>query len=314
MADTITILVTGAGGFVGRYLMPALRQRWPAARCIGTGLHGDEQCRALDVCDADAVARLVAEVKPQLTIHLAAQASVGKSFSEEQKTWNINLQGSLNLFAALRQHVANSALMFISSSDVYGASFKAGIALSEDALLQPLNPYAASKAAADLAAGQLAASSDLRVVRMRPFNHSGAGQAQGFVLPDFAAQIARIERGEQGHIAVGNLTAQRDFLHVADVADAYVGVAALLLRNDPQLQTGEVLNVASGQPVAISQWLQQMVLQANCTVDVVQDAARIRPSDIALAAGDASRLRQLTGWQPKYDQQRLVAELLDAYR
>lgn len=314
MNADLTILVTGAGGFVGRYLMPALQQRWPDARLVGTSLHGDADHRALDVCNATAVARLVAEVQPKLTIHLAAQASVGASFTHEQRTWDINLQGSLNLFAALRQHAPNSKLIFISSSDVYGGSFKSGQALTESALLQPLNPYAASKAAADLAAGQLAATSDIGVVRMRPFNHSGAGQAEGFVLPDFAAQIARIERGEQAHIAVGNLQAQRDFLHVADVAHAYVMVADVLLNSSESLRTGEVLNIASGQPRPIADWLRQLCDQAHCDIDIVQDPARLRPSDIAVAAGAANQLSALTNWQPEFTHEQLASELLGYFR
>jgi GDP-4-dehydro-6-deoxy-D-mannose reductase len=314
------ILITGASGFVGQYLLPALRQRWPQAQLEATCLASElpeslAECRwhQLNILDAQAVARCVSELKPDLTIHLAAQANVGLSFSQADLTWQVNLQGSLNVFNALATLPA-TALLYVSSSDVYGGSFRLGRPLTEQDVLQPLNPYAASKAAADLAAGTLAATSGVRVARARPFNHSGPGQALGFVLPDFAAQIAQIEAGQLAGLKIGNLQAARDFMHVRDVVAAYVALAAELLTPDSALQSGEAINIASGSATPVQQVLDTLLQQAKVEVVVETDPTRLRASDIPLAAGDATRLRELTGWQPSFELQHIVNDVLQDWR
>ena len=312
------ILVTGAAGFVGGHLLERLRLDWPAARITATSLGGDGGCLALDITDADAVADAVRRDPPDYTVHLAAQASVGDSFAHPQSTWDINLQGSLNLFNALLAHAPRSGVLFISSSDCYGASFRSGKALDENALLQPQNPYAASKAAADLAAGQAAASKTLRVVRARPFNHAGPGQGDAFVLPAFAHQIARIEAGLQTRLQVGNLTACRDFLHVSDVCRAYSAILQAMEREglaaQPQADQGEIINIASGAAVPVQTVLDILLAAAKVPIEVQQDPKRLRPSDIPVAAGNADKLQRLTGWQPHIDVDSLVLAVLDDWR
>ncbi|ASP37514.1 hypothetical protein CHH28_01970 [Bacterioplanes sanyensis] len=314
------ILITGASGFVGQYLLPALRQRWPQAQLEATCLAAElpaanADCRwhQLDILDSHAVMQCISQIKPDLTIHLAAQANVGLSFSHADLTWRVNLQGSLNVFNALASLPA-CGLLYVSSSDVYGGSFRLGQPLNEQIALQPLNPYAASKAAADLAAGTLAATSAVRVVRARPFNHSGPGQALGFVLPDFAAQIAQIEAGKLAGLKIGNLQAARDFMHVRDVVAAYVSLAAELLAPDSQLCSGEAVNIASGSATPVQQVLDTLLQQAKVEVTVETDPSRLRASDIPLAAGDAARLRELTGWQPRFELRHIVSDVLQDWR
>lgn len=310
-----TILVTGATGFVGRFLMPALESAWPGAELVGVGHEaGPWNHEGVDITDPQQVDRLVAQTRPDVTIHLAGQANVGVSFDQPDKTWAINLTGSLNLFNALRQHARDSALINIGSSDCYGASFKAGSPLDESAPLEPQNPYAASKAAADIAACELAATSGIRVIRARPFNHSGPGQEPGFVLPAFAAQVARIEAGEASAMQVGNLEAVRDFTHVSDVAMAYVALTRQLLEGAAEPDSGEAINIASGHGVSIQTLLDLMRDQARCPIPVEQDPARLRASDIPVATGNAGRLKELTGWYPRYSHQALVQELLAYWR
>jgi len=183
--------------------------------------------------------------------------------------------------------------VFISSAEVYGASFLNAASLDERALLQPVNPYAASKAAADLLVRQ-AAADGLAATVMRPFNHTGPGQDEAFVAPSFAGQIARIEAGLQPPVIdVGSLDEERDFLDVADVVQAYR--LAIERRRDPAMSG--VFNVASGQPVRIGDLLDRLLSQAKRKIDVRVDPARLRKAPIPRVVGDASRLRSL-GWRP----------------
>lgn len=280
------ILVTGAGGFVGTHLLHEIARRFPAALV---------QCDRFDVTDAEAVSAAVMAFRPDACVHLAAIASVEKARRDPARTFAVNLGGTLNLAKALLDHAPECRLVYVGSSESYGGSFRAGIALDETAPLEPLNLYAASKAAADLALGALAAESGLRVVRFRPFNHTGPGQSEAYVIPAFAAQIARIEAGEQEPvIRVGNLEPERDFLHVADVVRAY----ALALETFDDLPNGTVFNLASGNPRRIGDILAEMIAQASVPIRVETDPDRLRPVEIMRAAGNADKAKELLGLFP----------------
>ena len=170
-----TILVTGAAGFVGRHLIPALAAAFAETRIIGTGLHGAPDLMPLDVTQPDAVRGLVAAQKPDICFHLAGIAAPGQARADPGRAWTVNLQGSLNLADAILAAAPRCRLVFISSAEAYGASFRAGEPLDETAPLAPINLYAATKAAADLALGARVGEG-LRLLRLRPFNHTGPGQ------------------------------------------------------------------------------------------------------------------------------------------
>lgn len=281
------ILITGAGGFAGGYLVAELRRRFPAAV-----LHTDP----FDVTDPDAVAAAVAAAAPDACVHLAAISSVPAARRDAGRAFAVNLGGTLHLAHALLDHVPECRLIHIGSADCYGASFRTGKPLDEAAPLAPLNVYAASKAAADLALGALAAEAGLRAVRFRPFNHTGPGQSADFAIPAFAAQIARIRDGSQeAVIQVGNLDPERDFLDVRDVVRAY----ALALERFDTLPSGAVFNLASGVPRRIGNILEAMIAASGMAIRVAQDPARLRPVEIPSASGDASAARAALGWQPE---------------
>ena len=184
------ILVTGAGGFVGRHLLPLLAAAFPAADIAGTTLGGAAPgLRPLDVTDPTAVGALLRETRPDCCVHLAAVSAIGAATSDPDLAWRVNLHGSLALGRAILADSPDCRLLFISSGEAYGGSFRSGRPLDETALLAPANTYAATKAAADLAIGALAAEG-LRAVRLRPFNHTGPGQSPSFAVPAFARQIA----------------------------------------------------------------------------------------------------------------------------
>ena len=291
------ILVTGAGGFVGRHLLPALTTAFPDA-----GLH----TAAFEITDAAAVNAAVDAARPDAVVHLAAVTAIPAARLDPGHAWEVNLKGTLNIARAVLRCAPGCVLLFVSSADIYGASFRAGVPLDEGALPAPLNTYAATKAAADLALGAMAAEG-LRVIRVRPFNHTGPGQAPAFVVAAFAEQVARVAAGLQPPVLrVGALESMRDFLDVRDVCAAY---AACLARSDA-LAPGTVLNLASGQPRRVGDILAALMAAAGVKAEIVTDAGRLRPTDIPIAAGDATLARRLLAWVPAIAWTQTIADVL----
>ena len=201
-------------------------------------------------------------------------------------------------------------LLFVSSSEVYGRSFRAGAALDETAAAAPMNAYAATKAAADLALGALVGDG-LRAIRLRPFNHTGPGQSAEFVVPAFARQVARIEAGLQPPVMrVGALDPRRDFLDVRDVCDAYV---ACLERADA-IEPGTILNIASGTPRRIGDVLRDLLDLAGVTATLETGTTLLRPSEIPIAAGDAGVARARLGWNPAIEWEQTLHDVLRDWR
>lgn len=314
MAAPARILVTGASGFVGRHLLPLLRREFPAAVLLAAAhdgsVAGADDSLKLDLAEPAGLAALLRAARPAAVVHLAAQASVAESFRDPQRTWRVNVDGTLALARALLEERPDCPLVFASSAEVYGLSFRRGVPLDEEAALAPANPYAASKAAADLALGEMALRG-LRLVRLRPFNQVGAGQSEAFVLAAFARQIARAEAGLQPPVLrVGALDRWRDFLHVRDVCAAY----AAALRRAPELPAGVALNLASGMPRRVGDVLQDLLRRSPLALRVEVEPARLRPTDVERVAGDAGRARALLGWQPDTDWNATLDEVLADWR
>ena len=312
------ILVTGGTGFVGRHVLPALDAALPGAdEIVATGREAGvapvasrATVRRLDVIDQGEVERLVAEVRPTHTLHLAALASVHQALEAPAAAWRINLCGSINLAEALARHAPGGTLVQVSTAEVYGRSFTAGEPLDEAAPLAPANPYAKAKAAAESAV-QDVAGTQLRVLVLRPFNHTGPGQDERFVVPAFAAQIARIERGlSEPVLRVGNLAAERDFLDARDVARAYVEV----LRRADELPMRLVLNVASGVPRRIEDILGSLKALARRDFTVEPNRTRMRPSEIPRAVGSRAAIEAVLDWRPEIPWQDTLAAVLDDWR
>jgi len=291
------ILITGASGFVGQHLLPALRATFRDAE-----LHTP----ATDVTDEAAAAAMVGAARPDALVHLAAVAAIPAARLDPAHAWRVNLLGTLNVARAVLQHAPGCTLLFASSADIYGASFRAGTPLDEDALPAPLNTYAATKAAADLALGAMTAEG-LRVLRVRSFNHTGPGQTAEFVVPAFAEQVVRVAAGLQPPVLrVGALDARRDFLDVRDVCAAY----ALCLAHADALAPGTVLNVASGQPRRVGDVLTALMDAAGVQAEVITDAGRLRPTDIPIAVGNAALARRLLDWAPKIPWNQTIVDVL----
>jgi GDP-4-dehydro-6-deoxy-D-mannose reductase len=303
------LLLTGGQGFVGRYLTAAMAQRRPDW-VIDAPRPPTPDGVGLDVTNAEAVAAYIKANQPDIVVHLAAVAAVTTSVKAPRLAWDVNLGGTLNLVLAMQEHAPQAHLLYVSSAEVYGASLKSGAPATEQTLLQPMNPYAASKAAADILVRQ-AAANGLSATVMRPFNHTGAGQSESFVAPSFATQIARIEAGLQPPVlSVGSLDEERDFLDVHDVVRAY----AMALDARTSMATGEVFNVASGQAVRIGDLLERLLRQARVPIKVRIDPERLRHASIPKAIGDPAHLRQALNWVPTIDLDTTLIAVLDDQR
>ncbi len=303
------ILLTGAGGFVGRHLVPALHAALPAATIVATTAAPRDGMRALDVTDAEAVQQAVREVRPDACIHLAGIAAVQAARGDPERAWTVNLTGTLRLARAIRSDAPDCRFVFASSAEVYGRSFRAGRPLDETAPLAPGNTYAATKAAADLAIGAMALDR-LSAVRLRLFNHTGPGQTPDFVVPAFARQVARIAAGLQPAVMqVGALDPFRDFLDIADVCAAYV--AAL---NAALPEPGAIFNIASGTPRRIGDVLDALCRLAGVAPQIETRGGLLRPAEIPTASGDARRAHAALGWTPVVPWERTLRSVLDDWR
>lgn len=306
------VLITGATGFVGPYVYQALRQLCGAdLDVIATSKHSQEhpilkQVSALDVLDIDAVRTVLANYRPSHVIHLAGIAAPRVAQAEPASAWQLHVFGTLNIANAILDLVPECWLIHVSSGLVYGDSFRSGLPLDETAVLAPVDDYAVTKAAADIAVGAQTGRG-LKCIRFRPFNHTGPGQSEAFVVPAFAAQVARIEAGLMPPvIEVGNLDSERDFLDVRDVARAYA-MAAL---NVDAITSSSVFNVASGVPRRIGAILDWFLEHSRVKINIRHDAGRFRPGDLARIVGDARRIHKIVGWTPEYPFEKTLEAIL----
>jgi nucleoside-diphosphate-sugar epimerase len=295
------ILITGATGFVGRHLTASLASAYPEA-----ALHTPP----IDVRNAEEVATAVREASPDVCVHLAAVSTVRAAEQNEQDAWDVNLHGSLRVARAILRHAPECQMLFASSADAYGASFRTGTPIAEGVPLAPINTYGATKAAADLALGSMA-EQGLRCVRLRPFNHTGPGQSDQFVVAAFARQVARIAAGLQPPLLqVGNINTRRDFLDVRDVCAAYL---ACIDRRDT-LPPEAILNLASGKARRVGDILAELQALAGIALEARIDPARVRERDVPSACGDATLAQELLDWTPVIPWTRTLQEVLDDWR
>jgi GDP-4-dehydro-6-deoxy-D-mannose reductase len=285
--------VTGGSGFAGRHLTELIRDAVAPSR--------DE----LDLLDAAAVGAAVRNVRPDAVFHLAALASVGRSWESPAETLTANLTMTVNLLEAVRLEAPHAAVLIASSGEVYGPP--EGLPVTEDAPLRPQNPYAVSKAACDLLAGQYADAFDMRVARTRAFNHAGPGQSQEYVVGTLTRQVAEAEAARAAEVVLktGNPDSARDFTDVRDVVRAYVAAA--------ELPPG-VYNVCSGQATTVTDLVELVRRSTALTVHHEVDPERVRAHDVRELRGSAERLRAASGWEPAIPMERTVADALDAWR
>ncbi len=294
-------VVTGGLGFVGQHLVRHLRDAGDDV--IVLDHHGEH---AVDVTDGPAVAAAIAEAAPDALYHLAGWADVGASWDDPVGVLRLNAEGTLHVLRACTAAKV-ARVLAVASADVYGVVTEDELPLTEASPLRPTSPYAASKVAADALAQQAFLGHGLGVVRVRPFNHLGPGQSEQFVAPAIAARIARAERDGTDEVAVGSLSARRDVTDVRDVVRAY----RLLIE---QGTAGEVYNVCTGRDLAVQTLAELLVGLARRPVELVTDPSLLRPVDLPVLRGDASKLRAATGWEPSIAIEQTLTDLLDDMR
>jgi GDP-4-dehydro-6-deoxy-D-mannose reductase len=293
-------LITGAAGFVGGHLNDHLA----AAGAETSGPSRDE----LDLLDAPATRRAVAGFRPDAVFHLAALASVGQSWSDPFETFDNNTRATLNLLEAVRAEAPDSVVVAAGSGEEYGPVPEERLPVTEQEPLRPQNPYAVSKAAADLLAGFYADAHGLRVVRTRAFNHAGPGQSDMYVVSAFAKQIADAERAGLAELVVetGNLAPKRDFCDVRDVVRAYALLA--------ECGDAGIFNVCSGVSVPVADILAGLARLTDVAVEQRTDPARLRQHEVMDIRGSHERLTEATGWQPEIALGTTLADTLDWWR
>lgn len=312
------VLITGFTGFVGSHLADHLLERggcavfglcrWRSRMENVNHLRGKVTFVEGDIADAAAIRNALEISRPDWIFHLAAQSFVPTSWTSPGATLDVNIQGQVNLFEAVRQLGITPRIQIACSSEEYGLVHGDELPITEDSPLRPLSPYAVSKVGQDLLAYQYHASYGIDAVRTRGFNHTGPRRGQVFVCSNFAHQVASIEAGLQDAVIhVGNLDARRDFTDVRDMVRGYV----LALE---KATAGEVYNLCRGEAVSMREVLDMLLDMSGLDVKVQSDPLRMRPSDVPVLLGSAERFAAATGWQPMIPFAQTLRDLLEYWR
>jgi GDP-4-dehydro-6-deoxy-D-mannose reductase len=295
-------LITGCAGFAGSHLAEHLLDQSEEVIALLSPNEDLENIRQIeghlqisrgDVRDFDCLLELLRSSRPQRIYHLAALSSPSESCEIPDLTYQVNFMGTLNLLSAWLRVGMDCRLLFISSSEVYGHVPPKKLPMREEMELRPVNPYAGSKAAAELLALQFFQSYALPIVRVRPFNHTGPRQSSNFVCSRFARQVAEIELGlRPPTVVTGNTHVVRDF---SDVRDIVRGYRDLLEGGMP----GEVYQLCSGHPVSVETILQMAISCTSKPVQILVDKSLMRDQEAAEVWGDYSKARLAVGWEPR---------------
>lgn len=302
------VLIFGAGGFVGRYLALEFKN-------AGYEVAGSDRVRTesvpefvsfteADLLEAAQVSKVVAEAKPDIIVNLAAISSVGASWSMPAATISVNVVGALNVCEAARALDPMPKVMFIGSSEEYEAVERP---IDEEVPLRANNPYGISKATQEAFTKLYRDRYGMKIYYVRPFNHTGVGQRDSFVLPSFVKQAAEISKsGKPGVIHVGNLAAKRDFSDVRDIVRAY----RMIVEQD---NCEAVYNVGSGVAYGLNELLDYIVSLSSTEITVQVDAERFRPVDTPLVVCDHAKITRELGWEPEYSIKDTLKEMFDNF-
>ncbi|MBI5960283.1 MAG: GDP-mannose 4,6-dehydratase [Chloroflexi bacterium] len=311
------VFITGAGGFAGGHLVDHLLAEPDTTIYAAVFLPPGQNPRLdkrpvtqiqADLREAAAVRSALDRAQPDIVIHLAALAHVGKSFDNPWETLENNILVQVNLLESIRQLNLHPRILVVSSAEIYGSGKADTTPPNEDHFFAPTNPYSVSKVTQDMLGLQYFLAHRMSIIRARPFNHIGPGQGAGFAAADFASQIAAIEAGQrEPAMYVGNLTAERDFTDVRDVVRAYW---LMVTQGEP----GEAYNICSGKGYSIQHLLDTLLSYSTAQIEVRHDPALMRPVDVPRRVGDASKLRQRTGWEPIIPFEQSLLDILNDWR
>ena len=312
------VLITGITGFAGSHLADHCLEiggldvygivRWRSRTENIEHLRGKIKLLECDLRDATSTRDVIEEIRPDRIFHLAAQSFVPTSWRAPTESLVTNVIGQLNIFEAMRKIDLKARIQIACSSEEYGMIYDNELPVDEDQPLRPLSPYGVSKVGQDLLGYQYFMSYKMDIVRTRGFNHTGPRRAPVFVVSDFAKQIADIEKGlREPVLRVGNLDAERDFSDVRDIVRGYY------LSLDKG-KSGEVYNICSEKSWRIGDMLDWLLSHTKAKIEVRQDPARLRPSDVPRLRGDCSKFRRDTGWAPRIPFEKTLGDMLDYWR
>ncbi len=315
--DRVKVFITGIEGFVGGHLASHLLAQgcdvsgtvWYESQIpvLKESLPSLELYQA-DIRNHDVMAEILKSTLPDTIVHLAAQSSGAYSYKNPRLTFEVNVLGTVNLLETIAQETPDARIVMVCSADVYGKVGADQIPIKETTPFRPVNPYSVSKVTQDFLGVQYYYSHGLNIVRARSFPHTGPGQNPIFALPSFARQISEIESTEfPKPMSVGNLSVIRDYMDVEDVVRAYT----LLIDHG---EAGEVYNVASGVGHSLRDLLNLMLSLSPREIKVEEDPSLLRPTDIPVLIGDATKFRELTGWQPSIEMKETLRRLLEYWR
>lgn len=312
-------LVTGGHGFVAQWAIGAMLDRGWSVTAAGVGppveggpLDSDRRAmvrwEVLDVTQQAQVGEVVERTAPELILHLAAISRVLDAVRDPGQAYDVNTVGTVRLLTevARLKHASacDPAVLVVGSAEQYGRHEASEMPLDETAAQRPLTLYAASKTAQEVAALQAHRSDGLRVVCTRSFNHSGPGQPAEFLLPALVAR-ARALPQSGGRLAIGNGDTVRDFLHVADVVEAYLALLELGA-------AGETYNVCSGEGASVRALAELVLQRVGASAEISSDPALTRPVDVPVQIGNNAKLRHATGWTPRHTREDIIDDLIHA--
>ena len=306
-------LITGGGGFAGKYLIRELRNNGyevHATHLENEHINTDCHRHILDVTNAKDVSELIEEIQPDSVYHLSAQSSVALSWKLPQITAEVNIIGTLNLLEAIKNSSKpNAKILLVGSGEEYGILRENACPIKETEKLNPANIYAVTKSCQGMFGRVYTRAYGMNIISVRSFNHSGAGQSEVFVISDFCKQIAEIEAGKRPpKIVTGNLSAMRDFTDVRDIVRAY-----RLITEKGKI--GKTYNVGRGKAVRISDILNIAIrLSKAGNISVEKDPARMRAVDIPVIEPDVSEIFGDTGWKAEIPIENTILDTLDYWR
>lgn len=303
------VLIFGAGGFVGSYLAREFIEHgykvFGSDKVHSVILPSEVDFKAADLMDSEAVEKIVNMFNPDIIVNLAAISSVGASWNIPQLTMQVNVVGALNIMEAARKSVKKPKILFVGSSEEYIIS---DFPMNEERQLNASNPYGISKVTQEQFAKLYKEQYGLKIYCVRPFNHTGVGQRDSFVLPSFCKQVAEIEKsGNSGKIKVGNLTVKRDFSHVKDIVRAY----RMIVESE---NCDLIYNVGSGTAYSLEDMLQYIIKMSSQKIKVEIDHSRFRPTDQPMICCDYNLIKTELGWEPRYTVFDALKEMLEYYR
>lgn len=294
------ILVIGSTGMIGSHIVAHYKKQGCdvvglARSSSSSRLHDrhDYPIKRCDITDRGALRGIFADIKPDVIVHMAAQAFNGASWEIEDYTYQANVMGVLNVLHAAREASPSAKVLLACSSAEYGDVKPEDCPLIEERPLRPITPYGVSKAAGEHAGYQHFCNYGMQVYLPRLFIHVGTGHPPATAIQNFAMQLALIKKGKRpAKMHVGRLDTARDFI---DVRDGVAGIALLLEKGRPGVAT----NICNGVAVSIREVLDILLKISDLKVEITTDKNLLRPSDEPLLLGNNDKLKSL-GWKRRY--------------